>query len=229
MVVLSLLWEFWLEDCLGSYLIPGFTPETPAVRMEFVISVGTFSLFALLGPAWFGRRVILRNELLQAEVERLSREDDLTGLYNRRQLSELLKQEIRRFERYADPFVVISLDLDFFKGVNDRFGHSEGDRALVAVAKVLRSAVRASDSVGRWGGEEFMIICPATELAGGLQLAEKVRRRVAEFDFGRASPLTLSLGVAEFIAGDDLERVVVRADRALYAAKGKGRNRVESA
>jgi diguanylate cyclase (GGDEF)-like protein len=228
-VALSLLWEFWLEDLLGGYLIRDFAAESLAERREFVISVGVFSLFALIGPAWVGRRLILRSEALQAEVERLSREDDLTGLYNRRQLSELLKQEIRRFERYGEPFCLISLDLDYFKGVNDRFGHSKGDRALVAVAKVLRSAIRASDLVGRWGGEEFMVICPATGPEGGLQLAEKVRRRVAEFDFGKAGPLTLSLGVAEFKAGDDLERIVVRADRALYAAKDKGRNRVESA
>jgi diguanylate cyclase (GGDEF)-like protein len=141
----------------------------------------------------------------------------------------LLKQEIRRFERYGEPFCLISLDLDFFKRVNDRFGHSEGDRALVAVASVLRSAVRASDLVGRWGGEEFMIICPATSLEGGLQLAEKARLRVEEFDFERAGPLTISLGVSVFGAGDDMERIILRADRALYAAKGKGRNRVASA
>lgn len=229
LVALSLVWEFWLEARVGFYLISHFEPESSTERVEFVVSVALFTLFAMYGPARVGLRMIERSEAMQAEIERLSREDDLTGLYNRRQLSELLKQEIRRCKRYGEPFVLISLDLDFFKSVNDRFGHVEGDQVLVAVAAVLRSTVRASDLVGRWGGEEFMVICPATSGDGGLQLAEKIRERVAEYEFGRARRLTISQGVAEFGADDSLESIVMRADRALYRAKEKGRDRVEIA
>ena len=229
LVALSLVWEFWLEDRLGRFLIPDFESESLAARLEFVISVAVFSCLALLGPAWIGRRLILRDQALQAEIERMLREDYLTRIYNRRQMTELLQREVDRCHRYGDPFVLIIMDLDFFKRVNDRYGHAEGDRVLKAVAALLRASIRSVDLVGRWGGEEFMIICPATALGGGVSLAQTIRARLAAFDFGRIESLTASFGVAEFIQEEDIERIVIRADKALYVAKANGRNRVESA
>lgn len=229
LVALSLLWEFLLEDLVGRFVIPDFEHESLAERIEFVVSVGLFSFLALLGPALIGRTMIRRDQELQAEIARMSREDYLTGIYNRRQMTELLRQEVNRYRRYCEPFTLISMDLDFFKRVNDQFGHAAGDQVLRAVASILSGTIRSADLVGRWGGEEFMIISPATKLDGGVSLANKIRKRVAASDFDRAGSLTASFGVAEFGPEDDFERIILRADQALYTAKENGRNRVESA
>jgi diguanylate cyclase (GGDEF)-like protein len=178
----------------------------------------------------------VQNELSEAyallalkniEVERVSITDSLTGLFNRRRLDQAFEHEISRAFRYTVPIAVIIGDVDFFKAVNDTHGHQVGDQVLQKVADILRNGVRTVDTVGRWGGEEFLIICPDTDFEGAHALAEKLRATIDDADFPAGLHITSSFGVAEYRTGEDARELVSRADAALYRAKVGGRNRVE--
>lgn len=226
-IALCLAWEFWLEDRLMPSFVSHYETESLNKRWEFVASAAVFSFLALIGPAVIGTQIIRRDQVLRQMVVRLSQEDYLTGLYNRRRISELLEIEIRRATRYDTAFSVILTDVDHFKAVNDRLGHPAGDKVLTKIADVVRSSVRATDLVGRWGGEEFVVIVPETDIDGGFSLAEKIRTRLESTDFGEIGHRTASFGVTAFADGDDIENIIARADAGLYAAKQGGRNRVE--
>ncbi|WP_428633517.1 transporter substrate-binding domain-containing diguanylate cyclase [Sedimenticola sp.] len=173
----------------------------------------------------------LKNELLlekQRELERLSITDRLTRIYNRIKLDEVFNQELRRADRYGQPFAVIMLDVDDFKQVNDRFGHPVGDQVLVEMANLLLSGIRQTDTVGRWGGEEFFIICPQADATGALHLAESLRARIDQHSFPEVGHLTASFGIAVYREGEQEHDMVKRADVALYRAKRAGKNRVEA-
>lgn len=161
------------------------------------------------------------------ELTRLSVTDRLTGLFNRRKLDELLAEETARCARYGGNFGVVLLDIDHFKLVNDTYGHQVGDDVLTTFAKVLSSHTRESDVVGRWGGEEFLIVCRETDRDGVAALAEKLRATVQETPFPVVGNKTASFGVAVFDGEESMKDLVSRADGALYAAKEGGRNRVE--
>jgi len=145
----------------------------------------------------------------------------LTGLPNRRALEMALEREAARVERGEKPFALILLDLDDFKRVNDERGHQEGDGLLRRVAQYLKTHVRQGDLVGRWGGEEFVVLLPATDLLGAERLAERLREGIA------ALGVTASFGVALYQG--DLQGLFLRADQALYQAKALGKNRVARA
>lgn len=162
------------------------------------------------------------------EIERLSVTDALTGLNNRRRLDELFSQEYDRFNRYERPFAMILLDVDHFKQVNDTFGHKVGDKVLIEMGLILAANVRKNDLVGRWGGEEFLLICPETSLNGAIKMAEKVRQLIETTDFAEVNKVTASFGVTVSIKGDSDEDMFIRADNALYAAKHNGRNCVKT-
>jgi diguanylate cyclase (GGDEF)-like protein/PAS domain S-box-containing protein len=162
------------------------------------------------------------------EIERLSVTDALTGLNNRRRLDELFSQEYDRFNRYERPFAMILLDVDHFKQVNDTFGHKVGDKVLIEMGLILAANVRNNDLVGRWGGEEFLLICPETSLNGAIKMAEKVRQLIETTDFAEVNKITASFGVTVSIEGDSDEDMFIRADKALYAAKHNGRNCVKT-
>ncbi|KQV78677.1 hypothetical protein ASD15_22880 [Massilia sp. Root351] len=161
------------------------------------------------------------------ELQRVASTDMLTGLHNRRKLDEVLGYEVERVHRYGGGLAVILLDIDHFKQTNDSYGHPAGDRVLAAVAAILRSGARSIDSVGRWGGEEFMVICPQTELLGAGALAEMLRLRIAAAEFPEVGRKTCSFGVAALGPDESLSSLVARADAALYRAKQNGRNAVE--
>ena len=224
---LSLAWEFWLEDLVLPALGFRHEPEGSAERWEFVVTTVVFSAVALIGPAAVGTRFIRRDQALQEEITRLSQEDHLTGLLNRRRITQLLEHEVRRALRYDTTFSIILMDIDHFKLVNDQFGHQAGDAVLKMIADVIKTGVRASDFVGRWGGEEFIILSPQTDIAGAISLAEKMRSRLESTKFDKIGRRTASCGVASFDPGDDIEALIGRADAGLYAAKTRGRNRVE--
>ncbi len=166
---------------------------------------------------------------LNARLNILATTDQLTGLANRRHLTERLEQEFERWQRYEKYFGVILLDIDHFKSINDRFGHQAGDSVLSQLAAILTGHVRAVDTAGRWGGEEFLIICPETTLDGVATLAEKMRQRIEHFDFGIPASVTASFGVAASLAGISADTLVKAADDALYEAKTISRNRVVKA
>jgi diguanylate cyclase (GGDEF)-like protein len=160
------------------------------------------------------------------ELQRVASTDMLTGLHNRRKLDEVLGYEVERVHRYGGGLAVILLDIDHFKQTNDSYGHPAGDRVLAAVASILRSGARNIDSVGRWGGEEFMVICPQTELEGARALAEMLRLRIAATEFPEVGRKTCSFGVAALAPAETLPGLVARTDAALYRAKQGGRNAV---
>lgn len=161
-------------------------------------------------------------------LEILSVTDRLTGLSNRRKLEASLQSELLRARRYGKTFSVIMLDVDRFKTINDTHGHQAGDTVLVQLAELLRRNTRETDIVGRWGGEEFLIICPETNLMLVTALAERYRLEMERNDFGHVGQVTSSFGVTSIQDGDDVESLVRRADEALYRAKEFGRNRVET-
>jgi diguanylate cyclase (GGDEF)-like protein len=152
--------------------------------------------------------------------------DPLTGLVNRIRLDEKLAECHQFYQRTGRHFSVIIIDLDYFKRVNDTYGHLIGDKTLVKLSKLLSDNIRSIDMVGRWGGEEFMIICPETTSEGGKQLAEKIQSVIERYDFPHIHTMTCSFGISESREGDRIENVVGRADSALYRAKEEGRNRV---
>jgi len=162
-------------------------------------------------------------------VEEMSVTDQLTKISNRRRLDEALQTEMNRFNRYRHDFCVILLDIDHFKNVNDTYGHLEGDNVLVSLAKILRENCRKTDIVGRWGGEEFLIVAPDTNVEHCRALAEKIRIQVYEHNFGAVGHVTASFGIAQYNYGETIAHFIVRADDALYKAKQSGRNRTETA
>jgi len=167
------------------------------------------------------------------ELERLARYDTLTGLLNRRAVLERLAEWLRHVERYKGHFCVIMLDLDHFKRVNDDYGHQTGDHVLAKTADILRQSVRQTDVVGRYGGEEFLVLLPRTNRDGAGLVAERIRhfmgRTPMEDGRGGSFTITVSLGIASRRDGDQSDSLVNRADGALYTAKNEGRNRVEIA
>jgi diguanylate cyclase len=156
------------------------------------------------------------------------RTDTLTQVLNRGAFDEELVRRVSEWHRRERPFTVIMLDVDQFKLINDRFGHQAGDQVLQYVAQVLRNTLREMDLLARFGGDEFAILLPDTNLGEATQAAERLRERIEGFQVpvdGLSLSLTVSLGLAEVLPSDDDETVLSRADEALYAAKESGRNR----
>ncbi|HEX5328720.1 diguanylate cyclase [Sulfuricurvum sp.] len=160
----------------------------------------------------------------QEELKILSTTDPLTALSNRYWLDETLKQAIQNASRYERALSVIIIDLDFFKGVNDTYGHHTGDAVLKAVATIFRQNCRSSDTVGRWGGEEFLIICPETDVSEAAILAEKLRTTLESKTIFDSYVQTASFGVCAYTKDDTPETLIIHADEALYASKSAGRN-----
>jgi len=158
------------------------------------------------------------------KIELLSITDKLTQLYNRAKIDDLFQLEIHRSERYQLPMSVILLDIALFKSVNDTYGHQVGDKVLIELAEILSSNIRESDHVGRWGGEEFIIISSNSTLEQARHQAEKLRLAIADFTFSTVGHKTASFGISTFHQGDDGEGLTKRADECLYIAKEKGRN-----
>lgn len=168
-------------------------------------------------------------EIERQRVEKLSVTDRLTGLFNRQKLDDVLETEVARAKRYSHPLSIILFDIDHFKSVNDQHGHLVGDRVLVKMAEIMQGSVRSVDIAGRWGGEEFVVICPETDKAGANGLAEKIRASIEKTAFPVVGAKTASFGVAEFGPDETITSAIHRADEALYAAKNLGRNRIELA
>lgn len=164
----------------------------------------------------------LKNQLL----ERFSITDVLTGLFNRRKFDEVFSVECERARRTQLPLSVMIADIDKFKSVNDIHGHQVGDQMLVKIAEILQQGVRKVDTVARWGGEEFAILCPATSLNGACAVAENIRAEIENTDFPVVGSKTCCFGVAEYHPDEAPEAVIKHADEALYRAKNGGRNQV---
>jgi len=172
-------------------------------------------------------QINLKLQQREAQIIATSLTDPLTGVGNRRRLEQALAQELNRASQSGRTLSAFIADLDHFKAVNDSYGHDSGDKVLAAFGEVLRRRTRASDIVARFGGEEFVVLMPETDLANAVLIAERVREAMADCVVEPLpAPVTASFGVAEMAGGDTGQSLIARADRALYAAKRAGRNRV---
>ena len=198
----------------------------------------------LIGVVWRNRTVALHNlnltranaelECLQEQLveknrnlEFLSIHDQLTGLYNRNFMLQRAEEAVNAYERFKLPVSLIVMDIDLFKNINDQFGHSVGDKVLVEISKIAQKSLREVDIVSRWGGEEFLVICPNTDEADARILAERIRSRCeSEIIPPVQLPVACSFGVAEIQLGDDFSNWFDNADKCLLRAKGEGRNRI---
>ncbi|WP_444994452.1 transporter substrate-binding domain-containing diguanylate cyclase [Aliikangiella sp. IMCC44359] len=194
----------------------------------FVFLIGSAFFFGLLY-----RHITLRKHT--TELQKISQTDKLTNLYNRVKTDEALIYHLNCFRRYGDTFSIILLDIDDFKKINDEQGHVAGDKVLVSVAETLNSNCRNTDIIGRWGGEEFLIICPKSSLEQTIQITEKLRANIElipidnHTDTNEPYKITASFGVTETQIEDTHNSLIIRADQALLQAKRKGKNQYVSA
>ncbi|WP_036160751.1 diguanylate cyclase [Marinimicrobium sp. LS-A18] len=159
-------------------------------------------------------------------LEKVANTDSLTGTLNRYRIEHLVQMSMANAERYGQPFSLLLFDLDHFKQINDTYGHNVGDRILKTLVNSLTDGLREGDQLGRWGGEEFLVLAANTVLEDAAIFAERLRGLVLGTEFGLDEPVTISIGVAEWGKGDTMKTLLVRADRAMYEAKHSGRNRV---
>ncbi|HEX2496142.1 MAG TPA: diguanylate cyclase [Gaiellaceae bacterium] len=228
----------------GGVVLVSLGVERAPDRLEFPLSAGreSFGTLVLYGDGftsdqresagWLvGHAVIaLSNARQHRTVEQQALVDSLTGLANRRLCTAALEKELARAERFEEPLTLVLADIDDFKRINDRWGHPTGDEVLKAFAERLRQGVREIDLAGRWGGEEFALLLPGTELEGGRHLAERIREQLASQPLagpdGATIRVTASFGVASFPHARSQAKLVAAADAALYEAKRAGKDRV---
>jgi len=187
---------------------------------RYIVTLSTASVFAYS----FSVLVAKQSKILKQQAQT----DVLTGLGNRRAMEAELETELSRLKRYKGDNCLMILDIDHFKSINDKFGHATGDKALNALANIVKQRLRKCDRIFRYGGEEFVIILPNTELQHGVLLAEYFRELVSHTELIDEVNLTISVGVTEMVVGEDWKTCFERADRHLYVAKKQGRNRTVS-
>jgi diguanylate cyclase (GGDEF)-like protein len=187
------------------------------IYVTIVLSYGFVAIMAYLYEQ--------ARERAERMLEELSTIDTLTGAFNRRKFDEVLQLETQRAARYRLPLSVILFDVDHFKRINDDLGHHTGDQVLRELGEFVKSHIRASDYLFRYGGEEFLVMCPVTGDGPASELAEKLRLGVEAHEFSRAGRITISAGVASLREGDTDDALLKRADDGLYSAKSEGRNR----
>jgi diguanylate cyclase (GGDEF)-like protein len=163
-------------------------------------------------------------KMTSQELENLSTHDCLTSLYNRQEYLRIVKKKIKSAERYGEKFGMIMLDIDFFKLVNDNYGHDVGDDVLQKIAKILQTNIREDDFVARWGGEEFVIIVKGDTIQALEKVAQKIQNKISQESFAPVPKITLSFGLTLYVKGDTEESLFGRADNALYRAKESGRD-----
>jgi diguanylate cyclase (GGDEF)-like protein len=173
-----------------------------------------------------------RSNVLQRRIETQARRDGLTGAMNRASFTNHARREIDQHRKIRSNVSLLFVDVDHFKRINDTFGHNTGDQVLKRIIRRARGCLRSGDTVARWGGEEFVVLLPSTDLNGALLLAEKIRQciGVEQLDeLATGLQVTVSIGCAEMSSGEGLDELVCRADRALYEAKHRGRNQTVAA
>lgn len=166
--------------------------------------------------------------LLNEKLKGLAYSDSLTGIWNRYRMEQAIDAEINAAKRHNRPFAVLLFDIDHFKHFNDKYGHEAGDEVLMMLSSVLQNKLRPTDNLGRWGGEEFLVLASDCNLAGGMHLAERLRQSAEALELGKLGGVTISIGVAAWRPGDSRKDLVARADQAMYQAKEGGRNQVKA-
>lgn len=208
---------------------PDFAVGVPVAVLDslrFINIAVNFSAFGILG--YFSR---IASTDTEQQMEILATTDTLTGLFNRRKMYELIDREVIRYQRDKKSFLLVITDIDHFKKFNDVYGHDCGDYVLQQVSSLMKESLRQQDTVARWGGEEFLIMLPETELAGGIQAIEKLREVLATTVYQyqeNTFSVTMTFGITAYDGSCDVDGCIKRADEALYAGKRGGRNRVVS-
>lgn len=202
------------------------------IRNSFMIGFIIFLNIAFIIFARYRLKTLDHIKLEKANVrlEKISRKDPLTNISNRRDILEKIEYETIRFERNKKSFCIVMGDIDHFKSVNDTYGHECGDYVLKELVNAIVASIRKQDIVGRWGGEEFILLLPETQIDGGKVAAEKIRRKIAHKEFiynNKRIPITITFGISEYSNDKDIDGCIKEADTALYKGKNKGRNRVE--
>ena len=208
--------------------------ERFATMLVFVLTIGRCMFLGIFSSSM--RQSLYKSGLKLKEayrrIEELAELDELTGSLNRRSIMRMLEEEIARSHRLNAPCTVALIDLDFFKRINDLYGHPTGDEVLRTFAITAFANIRSVDRFGRYGGEEFLLILPDTEEASAVQMLDRLRGILAELDwsaFSSGMRVTISAGVAMLRANEISDTLLARADGALYASKARGRNRITSA
>jgi diguanylate cyclase (GGDEF)-like protein len=216
------------------YILPvaGFDPTIyPPVFIErFLVVYLTVAILTFF-YAFSRASAALKMDYLNKSYQNMANTDPLTKLANRRLIKNILLQEMGRVNRYKKVFSIMIFDLDKFKAVNDNYGHRAGDAVLCSVSEIIKDILRTPDTCARWGGEEFLVLLPDTDLSGAAIVAERLRIGFENFRTsfeGLELSITISIGVAEFNPGDDIEECFKLADSNLYRAKNAGRNCVKS-
>ena len=243
-LVHSLLERF--PDHIQLQLIPliGFGSETRAICLPLIADENVVGIITLWGddiresdlPAAqiFTSQVAIaiQKAQLMSEIQQMAITDELTGVYNRRGLYERGQYEIERSRRFNHPVSILFVDVDLFKNINDQFGHNIGDQVLQQIAGRIRENVRDLDIIGRYGGDEFLVLLVESDLEEAVRIANRLLENISEQPFITASGLvtaTLSIGIAELNDLDaDLDSLIIRSDQLLYMAKENGRNRIVS-
>lgn len=168
----------------------------------------------------------IKLEASNTKLDRLAKTDALTQTHNRYFFMECLDAEVKRYYRYHSVFSLIMFDLDYFKQINDTYGHQKGDEILIEVSRLVKQSLRDSDGLFRFGGEEFMVILPHTQLDEAYEIADRMRLLIEKSDFGLQTPTTISVGVVTFTDGDSVDSVISKVDTLLYHSKDEGRNSI---
>jgi diguanylate cyclase (GGDEF)-like protein len=206
-----------------SVLVMGFTNVSYLVRSDLLTPGYVFRWVNSLGSLLVVILLIQRMGFLQ---QKNASTDPLTGLLNRRATYQVLSREMERSHRYKKVFSIILLDVDHFKIINDTLGHAKGDEVLIGLSRLMEKALRQADSIGRWGGEEFLLVLPETDGRSAGMTAERICRLIRESKPGGVEHVTASFGVSSYQVEWSLEELIHRADQAMYQSKQSGRNQV---
>lgn len=223
------------QDILNRWISVKYDNVVDYALIKKIVASAIGILILILAWSW---KISSKNRQLQKaqeEIEKKNKElnilattDKLTGIFNRLKLDRLLEQELLRSKRYKSTFAIAILDVDFFKNVNDTYGHQVGDMVLQQMAKIIDKTTRDTDFVGRWGGEEFLIICIEINADDILKLMQRVRENIKNHFFANQTHISASFGVTLYKDNDNIETILKRADEALYKAKETGRDKIVS-
>lgn len=210
-----------IAELTGMERVHSITDATFAQTVRFLSAFVSLNLISL-------GFVLMTKERADERTRQMAMKDKLTDCWNRFRIEEVAQQEMLRLARYGAPVSLIMIDLDFFKAVNDRFGHGTGDQILKDFAATVQSCIRNTDVLGRWGGEEFIVLLPASSYFVTAAIAERIRAAVEAGEHPNGIRITASLGFSSCLSSDSWDEWLARADLALYRAKAEGRNRVEA-
>ena len=231
---LFIIGSLYIIDLLAMHLFPMVMSMGKAMRFmedlnlnyNWIITTSGIAIL-VISVLYLNRIIFPKIMKLENELEILASTDSLTKVYNRSKFSQIIESEIERAERYNHLLSIIMFDIDFFKRINDTYGHLTGDHVLTTLVTLVQEKVRKIDFLIRWGGDEFICILPETNLEGARRLAERIGFSIAQYNFANIGTVTLSLGISQYIKGDTEHTLLKRADEALYKAKMNGGNRIE--